>query len=193
MFAGVNKSLLTVTELVATGPVCTGGVGGFCGFCGLLLGGVGDVVSPPPPPQAAASARAASARNLEPNRMSVAPNRDSLTFPATIRSPTDAFPVARLGRAKLSLAVPTAPTGAAARLTASARAAHVLAVVLDHLGDVLRVLTGLRSHVSDCTAEAHVIANDVRARRILEHVFDIRLAHPEVPVDVASVVRFVTI
>src|SRR5581483_7817664 len=189
MFAGENWSSLTLTELVDTGPVCTGGVG-VPGL--LLLGGVGDVVSPPPPPQAAARLMAASARILEPNRMSQLRIETVGPSPATIRSPTDAFPAVGRWSAKLSLATASATARAAARLLRSAGAAHVLAIVLDHLRDVLGMLPGLRPDVGDRAAESYVIANDVHARRIFQHVFDIRLAYSEVAVDVSCVVRFVT-
>jgi len=65
-------------------------------------------------------------------------------------------------------------------------------IVVDQLTDVVRVASGLRSRVGDCTAEPDVVAYGIDAGGILEEIVYIRLTNTESPVDISTIVSFAT-
>jgi hypothetical protein len=90
-----------------------------------------------------------------------------------------------------TLPAPTALCLVVAR--AAGHTTNVIAILRNQFADVLRVLSGLCARVGDCAAEPNVIAHDIHAIGILKHIIDVALSNAEAPVDVAAIVRVVTI
>ena len=72
-------------------------------------------------------------------------------------------------------------------------ARDIVAILLDQLGDVLSRFGGMRPGVGDGTSQSDIVTNDSRPSGVFEQVLDVCLANSEPAVDVAAVVRFVTI
>jgi hypothetical protein len=66
----------------------------------------------------------------------------------------------------------------------------IVLVLVDQPFDVLARRASLGTRIRDRTSESHVIANEIRARRILECILHVRLLHLEVTVDVPTIVCF---
>jgi hypothetical protein len=72
-------------------------------------------------------------------------------------------------------------------------AADVVTILIDQFAEVLRIQSGLRARVGDRAAEPHVVAHGIHARRVLEQIIHVGLTNSKASVDVASIVRVVTI
>jgi hypothetical protein len=75
----------------------------------------------------------------------------------------------------------------------SGRTHHILAIVFDQMANLERVQSGLRANVGNGAAKPNVVAYEIDTVRVLEQLIDVGLPNAKASVEVATVVRFLTI
>jgi hypothetical protein len=88
---------------------------------------------------------------------------------------------------------PALSSAAASFAVLSDEVIYFVAVLVDQALDLFAARAGLWTGIRYGAAKADIVANEIGPARILECVLHVRLLHLEVAVDVASVVRLVSL